>query len=252
MDVPVVTAFTPEALELLIRNVVPAVRIRNAHAFRVTAVPEQLDIYPAAAADGALQATDTYCDGQTLNRYYAQIHAGTDWSAYGADRRTRDAQLEFDARVAAVERLLNSAWRYGVGGHTVGDTPLRRGIMRVNLARSPCPRFAVLPHVDVVPSDIVHVARQFSCNLYLALPEHGGELLIWPVLEQFVHMSLGPDNKIDPERLPPPIIVKPEAGDAIILNSRTPHAVAGFEGGVRATHSCFLGFSSQEPAMMWA
>jgi hypothetical protein len=250
--VPSLDRLTPEALALLLTEAAPAVRIRG-----VSRKPWSADAlagfepYPAVSYDGAMQATGTLCDGQTLNRYYAQIERRGDWSGYAATARSAAEQAALDERTAIVATMLNAAWPFGVGPLRIGDTKLSQGITRANLPRAPAETYAVAPHVDIIPNHIAAVTHQFSCNLYLALPPAGGELAIWDIPAALVPLSLGEDGQISDARLPAPIRVRPEPGDVVILNSRKPHAVLGFSSGVRATHSCFLDIEPEAPIRMW-
>jgi hypothetical protein len=93
----------------------------------------------------------------------------------------------------------------------------------------------------------------FSANIYLAMPPTGGELHIWPVAfksrwDFYRHASTlslltSPDEDSQRRlrlRLPPPLRLRPDPGDLIILCAQRPHAAQGFPIGVRATLQSFL------------
>ncbi|MBL7661719.1 hypothetical protein JNK13_03100 [bacterium] len=98
-----------------------------------------------------------------------------------------------------------------------------------------------LPHVDGTWPYTMH----FSANIYLQVPELGGELelLGGPILSAEEVAQIGPEHEFraDPNYCASQLI-KPEVGDLIIINTRQPHAVRGFENGKRVSISSFIGY----------
>lgn len=98
---------------------------------------------------------------------------------------------------------------------------------------------------------------KFSANIYLEVPDAGGDLAIWPVAPTRWdwlrnHRVFREMETFQPatqafvrSRLPPPLVIKPAAGDLILLNTGRPHAVRGFHSGRRVTLQTFV---THEPA----
>lgn len=104
----------------------------------------------------------------------------------------------------------------------------------------------------------------FSANLYLDLPvTGGGELLIydvevWSRWDFYRHAStlacLTAPGEEGQERLratlPRPKVIKPEAGDLILLCTQRPHAVQGFPLGTRVSIQSFISYKKGRPLML--
>lgn len=108
------------------------------------------------------------------------------------------------------------------------------------------------PHFDSVPTQYVDLHGQFSANIYLSVPKHGGELEIWdvaPIPTSVIHTN--DPTKDWRSELPPSIIVKPEKGDLLLFNTRRPHAITQFKKKTRVAVQCFIGIHSHNPLAMW-
>ncbi len=86
---------------------------------------------------------------------------------------------------------------------------------------------------------------QFGINVYVDVPEVGGELAMWMAEisdQQFLQMR-GEKYAIPLELLDKPdFLVKPKNGDLILFNARKLHAVLPGEGTDRLTLSAFFGY----------
>jgi hypothetical protein len=103
----------------------------------------------------------------------------------------------------------------------------------------------------------------FSANVYLRVPDSGGELTIWNVGTtpttaacnlSLLKMLLDFDAKSQEyirSKLPPPLVVRPEPGDLIIIDSTRPHSVRGFAQGVRVTLQSFIRYKAGQPLALW-
>src|SRR5262245_51389462 len=126
--------------------------------------------------------------------------------------------------------------------------------MFVGIGRITAPEKTVLeeqPHFDSLPPDLT-LDGQFSANVYLKVPEHGGELDVWN------HPTLSPDEIHDDQlgrdwrsMLPPPIRIRPAVGDLILINTRKPHAVCSFARGERVSIQCFIGYKRGRSLALW-
>jgi hypothetical protein len=108
-------------------------------------------------------------------------------------------------------------------------------------------------HVDTLPISKKGVGR-FSANVYLHVPPDGGELAVYNVrpkaIELVRNFSLikhlmnfdGEAQEFIRSKLPPPLVLRPEVGDLILIDTSRPHAVRGFKEGHRATLQCWMDY----------
>jgi hypothetical protein len=108
-------------------------------------------------------------------------------------------------------------------------------------------------HVDTLPI-AQRGSGRFSANIYLNVPEGGGELAVYSVsprsielLRNFAlikHLSNfdATAQEFIRSKLPPPLIIKPKVGDLILIDTSRPHAVRGFTEGHRATLQCWMDY----------
>lgn len=104
------------------------------------------------------------------------------------------------------------------------------------------------PHFDALPTKFAHLNEQFAANIYLNVPNCGGELELWdtPPVEPLFQTPF--DWRAS---LPTSIKIKPSQGDLIIFNCRRPHAISSFRGTDRVTAQVFIGFQKNKPLQMW-
>lgn len=127
--------------------------------------------------------------------------------------------------------------------------------MFVGLSRSMKPGNPLLPHHDMfgrhAPNtpEANSLISQFGINVYVDVPEVGGELAMWMAEisdQQFLQMR-GENYAIPLELLDEPdFVVKPKNGDLIVFNARKLHAVLPGEGTDRLTLSAFFGYRGKE------
>jgi hypothetical protein len=124
----------------------------------------------------------------------------------------------------------------------------------------------ILPHQDELGEDMPSLdfaqrlkepGGQFAVNVYLQVPEQGGELQLWRqryTAGQMANMRLASsDYGIDPALLPlPDAVIKPKVGDLILFDSSRMHAVAKSFGIPRVSISMFLGVASTGEARYWS
>jgi hypothetical protein len=104
------------------------------------------------------------------------------------------------------------------------------------------------PHFDALPPQYAHLDAQLAANIYLVVPDCGGELEVWDVPP--VHpLSKVPSNWR--EILPPSILIAPKKGELILFNCRRPHAVCSFAGQDRVTMQMFIGYQNQKQLQLW-
>lgn len=134
--------------------------------------------------------------------------------------------------------------------------------MFVGLSRCMKPGIPLLAHHDMFGRHAPNTPEndslisQFGVNVYVDVPENGGELALWLDEisdEEFLQrrgqqygMSLEPLGK-------PDLTVKPENGDLILFNARKLHAVLAGSGVDRLTLSAFFGYRGESnPLTVWS
>lgn len=108
------------------------------------------------------------------------------------------------------------------------------------------------PHVDSLPPEY-EMDRQYSANIYISVPQEGGELIIYPhkplsaaEVDDFETNQILWENKLTDG-----IRIKPNLGDLIIINTRRPHAVTSFSSGSRVSLQSFIGLNKNHPLKLW-
>jgi hypothetical protein len=113
--------------------------------------------------------------------------------------------------------------------------------------------FSRLAPNDVEANDLVH---QFAANVYVDMPEEGGELLMWKneISDAEFLERRGDKYAMELDTLgEADIVVKPQVGDLILFNARKLHAVAAGSGRDRLTFSSFVGYrSADRPLTFWS
>lgn len=104
------------------------------------------------------------------------------------------------------------------------------------------------PHFDAIPAKFASLTGQFAANIYLKVPESGGELEVWDV-PSLTPLSEIPENWR--QKLPESMRLKPETGDLVIFNCRKPHAIRRFIGEPRVTMQVFIGHQQNNPLQLW-
>merc|ERR1719436_459860 len=100
---------------------------------------------------------------------------------------------------------------------------------------------------------MIQIKQQFAANVYLDVPERGGELEIWDVeplsCDAIVQLDQSKDIR---SQLPTDSIkVRPVKGDLLLFNTRRPHAVCPFPNGTRTSMQTFIGCNDDKPLILW-
>ena len=131
--------------------------------------------------------------------------------------------------------------------------------------------FELPPHQDIFSRDISdagvpptrsfeNLTAQLSANIYLRIPESGGELEVWEIKpstfdqEEIRDREYTYEGIIDRNILPNPTLqIKPEAGELILFDSGRVHAVRPCQGGPRVSMSMFIGYrTTDKPLTYWS
>jgi hypothetical protein len=251
--------------ELADRNIA-AIRIKNFYEIeRAKTLGKWLvsntthENYRVSDAHGQLKPSEVKRVGIPLNEIYNLIigNYSTDqlnalcafqYLAMSQIERIREATRPAPTPVDQVRLSLDEAWSHGARWARFGVVRPFIGLIRLVDADD---RTDVdpEPHIDCLPPQIHPFRAQLSAIVYLEMPPAGGELEIW-------HDAPAGENGTLPHhlrnRLPPPLKLRPNVGDLIIINTRVPHAVRGFSVGKRIVQTCFIGLDEGRPLSLWS
>jgi len=134
--------------------------------------------------------------------------------------------------------------------------------MFVGLSRRMAPGVPLLAHHDMFgrhapgTPEAASLVSQFAINVYVEVPEAGGELALWrdEITDAEFLERRGPHYGIPLGELgPPDFTVKPQDGDLILFNARKLHAVLPGVGRDRLTLSAFLGYRGPDERLtVWS
>lgn len=133
--------------------------------------------------------------------------------------------------------------------------------MFVGLCRVIDPDKIVLPHQDDIRWDhdldiVANLISQLAVNIYLKVPEVGGELELWDygfeTKEEYLRQADGSYGIAKVKLLSPVVQMTPKVGELIIFNPRNLHCILpGNES--RMSQSCFLGYrGDNSPITYWS
>lgn len=153
---------------------------------------------------------------------------------------------------------LDENWAGGARLGSIGGKKMFTGLARVFRAGAHAE-----PHQDVLAWDAPGVSEaeslrsQFAANIYLQLPDSGGELVVWPksLDRQAYRAAQVPGSYgVDEAAIDcAPRVMVPKEGELILFNSNLLHAVKASHGKDRVTWSCFIGVEdATQPLMMWS
>jgi hypothetical protein len=169
----------------------------------------------------------------------------------------RDACAPYQSPIDGIRCLLDEIWSSGAMLQTLSNKK-----MFVGLSRMVKPGTTFLAHHDIFENDALgapeakSLLAQFGANVYIQMPESGGELLMWrdeiptPIFDKM----RGSDYGVKVEVLgKPDLKVRPNPGDLLIFNSRKMHAVAPGTERNRLALSCFVGYRGiNKPLSIWS
>ena len=102
-----------------------------------------------------------------------------------------------------------------------------------------------------------NLTGQLGMNIYLELPEKGGQLQLWDISlsdSEYNSMRLNDSYGIERALLPEPsMTIKPSEGELVLIDTKKLHAISPLQKGRRITLSSFLGVIDEvEPLLMWS
>ncbi|WP_431192335.1 hypothetical protein [Rhodopirellula bahusiensis] len=245
---------TPESFLSLLNNEIPAIRIPKfadadecdllAAGIEFFGFHYYKDVYPPIGRIGITQ----YEHGRNRNSYFASVRE--------ASRKQREALAD---ACDPIERMRQTLRRvFGGASHVAYESEMRcsyfAGLIRqINIA---------LLHVDwaslSAPNwEISKALSQLAWNLFVRVPENGGECVVHDRLwvpcheEHLIPGSYGYDHKVveNSEN----VALNPEVGDVLLFNSQNFHQVnAGGNPGERLTISSFIGLMPNGRLVLWS
>jgi len=251
-----------EHVDRLVAGEVAAIRIRG--------------FVPAATA---LEIGDRLASHWSLAAYRNSpelVRVGeSHWETHDDDGSTNEAALEdylrradmlmaeIRAACAPHHSPLDQLWlqldkEFGLERARIVDREMFAGIGRVFPEGT-----ELLPHNDRLARDAPglplgrELDAQLAANIYLRVPEIGGELQIWnlrPTEDQLASWQAeGSEYGTDRSLVPPPDVVLAVApGDLVLIDATALHGVAKQVRGTRVGLSCFLGVRRGLPWVCWS
>lgn len=248
----VIAISTPErldaaALESLFHGEIAAIRISG---FCNQSVPDRINSWVSQEARGE------YFNDVVVNGEVHRIPFGVDlikgvWpynSTFGTPansperKRYRDAiepaMARFREAIAPDRWLPEQLVDYLDALHPMGaqraeleGTLALLGMIRVTRANDTI--LEDQPHIDRPPESLGQI-QEFSANYYTAVPESGGELLVYK-------------NGLEAA----PTEIKPAVGELVMISTSLPHAVRAFNEGSRISIQTFIGYAAGKPLVLW-
>jgi hypothetical protein len=220
---------------------------------------------------GGVVSTDMFYAGGSIPGE-ATNHSWPDFRRYYGERedfvRKQRAMSGGTWPVDHLRLELDEAWPFGAClGQYLGQK-FRPAIMRImqekNDLNLSIPEYGFI-HTDDFPK-LKPSRGTYSANIYLKIPEEGGELYIWSInlkrikgiynylSAQILAMVMNEGYFFDIvwqqkifKLLPTPHIIKPKLGDLVIFHSGRPHSVAPVTKGVRVTNQLFIDARGRVP-----
>lgn len=170
----------------------------------------------------------------------------------------RDAAAPVQLPIDRLRVTLDEVWPAGANVATIEGKRAFCGLMRIFK-----PGAFAEPHQDNLSWDVSPghpdgaLAYQAAANIYLTMPDTGGELTIWSLSLDYEayerHRRAGSYGLRDEVLTCEPVTIRPKVGELIIFNSRLVHAVSPGQGGDRITASCFIGSrGNHSPLILWS
>lgn len=183
----------------------------------------------------------TYQDADKKAQYYEQ--------ALPAIRQVRHSCQPYLSPMDHLRLELDEIWQHGANIAVFENKKMFVGIGRI-MQEHTSYLSEMTPHIDMLPENFACVDGQFAANIYLSIPEQGGELEIWdmPPASKTNDINITSTWR---DEYPTSVLIKPESGELILMNTRRPHAIRSFKGKTRISIQCFLAYNKQQALQLW-
>lgn len=168
----------------------------------------------------------------------------------------REIRKACQGRLSPIDKFrleMDENWVHGARIASFDRKNMSVGIGRVMNRPEKSYMSEIQPHIDLLPPHISDITEQFSANIYLSLPALGGELELWDVPPIPMNEAQMIQSDYDWRVVyPNSILVTPEKGELILINTRRPHAIRAFSSGNRVTQQCFIGTKQDGSIVLWS
>lgn len=265
-EVPVHHSLSPESIRDLIEEKVPAIRIPN---YVSPETAQKIIDFVLAQASLDAYTHEVYADGVPEQKYYGVYRVGIPFNTtYGRPAGSVERETYYQAALPGLRRLrdlcapnltpidrlrldLDEAWTDGASIAAFEGRKMFAGIVRV-MPPDDSHILEEKPHVDCLSPSVCPLEQQLSANIYLKMPPVGGTLESWnvPTLS-YADIERLPDGTIARTDLPKPVAIHPKECELVLINTRKPHAVSRFSGGIRISVQVFIGYQPGKPLRLW-
>jgi hypothetical protein len=184
---------------------------------------------------------------EDMEAYYSQV-----------DKHYQMMQQLFYPDQTPIEKVnedLSHIWSPGINLEQLHDKKMFAGVIRVIHKGS-----AIHAHQDLVSwsnpkAKTIHdIQGQFGMNYFMQVPQNGGKLLMWNISYDKPTFDKKAEGLfcIPIHHLPPPdIMIKPEAGMLVFLNTHYLHAIEKSIDSDRIASSCFIAYRGKSKALTY-
>ncbi|AJI94328.1 hypothetical protein BD65_353 [Yersinia ruckeri] len=254
------------SLERLISGEILAIRIPD---YCSDATASALRRYIDQTAKLHQYTHEIYEEGQVVQNFYGVHRWGTPFNMTYGQSDGDSARQQYYADAAQMRTLIDDIcapeqppiqaliadfqqhWPDGAVTASFEGKPMFAGIIRVMFPET-AHLSETVPHVDCLPISVAELAHQFSANIYIETPPSGGELMVWDTdAFSFDEVALFEGEQLPADRLQLPLRIQPKKNELVIINTRRPHAIGGFDSGKRISMQSFIGYNTDQPFYFW-
>lgn len=267
-----IPSLTPEALKELTCTTsdVLAIRVPNYYS---TETCERLVNWMSEHPDRNEYSHELYDEetGEVKREYLGVDRIGTPFnSTYNRDRNDFAVRAYYDDvepfrqqltaachpeenLMSKVMKTLDENWSAGAEVAKFEGEEMNAGIIRITTSNNK----TEIPHVDCLPSEYKELDIQLSTNVFLAAPPVGGELVVYRTRARTFEEIAALPADVDwntMEGMDSPLLIQPNVGDLLLINTRRPHSTNIFPKGTgpRISVACFIGCENEDsPLYCW-
>lgn len=265
-EFPIYNSLTPGNIRDLIEEKVSAIRIAN---YIPSETAQKMIDFILAQTSLDAYTHEVYADGVPEQKYYGVYRIGFPFNTtYGRPNGSPERETYYQAALPGLRRLrdlcapnltpidrlrldLDEIWTDGASIAAFEGQKMFAGIARI-MPPDDSHILEEKPHVDCLPATVCMLDQQLSANIYLKMPPIGGTLETWnvPTLS-YADIERLPDGTIARSDLPKPVVIHPQECELVLINTRKPHAVSRFSGGIRISIQAFIGYQPGKPLRLW-